>query len=128
MNKNYPLISAVLVAFGFASLSGSAFAQQPGAKPTGIKPVKPAVQKATVIIDGGYSPASLTVKAGRPVELTFVRKSATGCDDELLIPGLKFDKKLKQGEKAVVRFTPTTPQTLAFTCGMKMYKGQIVVK
>ena len=86
------------------------------------------MQKATVIINGGYSPATLSVKAGKPVEITFVRKSAAGCDGELLIPGLKFRKTLKQGEKTVVKFTPTKAQTIAYSCGMKMYKGQVVVK
>ena len=138
MNKNYSFVFAALAALGFASF---AFAQeQPNmaccapaqvaqaAKPTATKADKSGVQKATITIDGGYSPASLTVKAGKPVELTFVRKSAAGCDGELLIPGLKIDKTLKQGEKIVVKFTPKKGQNIAFSCGMQMYKGQVVVK
>jgi plastocyanin len=93
-----------------------------------VKAEKGGVQKATVAIDGGYSPASLTVKAGRPVEITFVRKSASGCDGTLVIPDLKFQKSLKQGEKTVVKFTPKKTGNIAFQCGMAMYKGQITVR
>jgi plastocyanin domain-containing protein len=89
---------------------------------------KGGVQRATVVINGGYSPASITVSAGKPVELTFVRKSAAGCDGELVIPSLKVNKTLKQGEKTVVKFTPKKRGTLAFSCGMNMYKGSITVK
>lgn len=103
-------------------------AQADTKKPAPIKPDKSGVQKATVTIDGGYSPASLTVAAGKPAEITFVRKSAAGCDGELVIPALKFRKSLKQGEKTVVKFTPKKGQTIAFQCGMAMYKGQVAVK
>ena len=138
MNKNYSFVFAAFAALGFASF---AFAQNQApmsccspvqvaqaTKPTATKVDKFGVQKATVTIDGGYSPKSLMVKSGKPVELTFVRKSAAGCDGELVIPALKVNKTLKQGEKTVVKFTPKKGQTIAFACGMNMYKGQVVVK
>lgn len=140
MNKTYPFVFAAfaaLTASSFASAQGTQ--QQPmsccapiqvaqGQKTTSAKSDKSGVQKATITIDGGYSPASLSVAAGKPVELTFVRKSAAGCDGELSIPALKVNKTLKQGDKTVVRFTPKKGQTIAFSCGMNMYKGQVVAK
>lgn len=126
MNKRNSLVASALVVLAFAAHS-PAEAQTATKKPTQQVP-KPAVQKATVVINGGYSPATLNVTAGRPVEITFVRKSAAGCDGELVIPGLKVNKALKQGEKTVVRFTPKKGQTVAFACGMNMYKGQVVAK
>ena len=96
-------------------------------KPAPVKPAKNGVQKVTVTIDGGYSPSILSVKAGKPVEITFVRKSAAGCDGTLVIPDLKFEKNLKQGEKTVVKFTPKKTGSIGFQCGMAMYKGQISV-
>jgi plastocyanin domain-containing protein len=126
MKRANSLVASALVALAFASHS-PAGAQTATKKPTQPAP-KPAVQKATVTIKGGYSPATLNVTAGRPVEITFIRKSAAGCDGELVIPALKVNKTLKQGEKTVVRFTPKKGQIIAFACGMSMYKGQIVAK
>lgn len=86
------------------------------------------VQKATVVIDGGYSPAKLNVKAGRPVQLTFVRKGTDGCGEVVQFPSLKLKRTLKKGEKTTVTFTPTKSGPLHFTCGMEMYRGQLVVR
>lgn len=121
MNRIKSVFAALVAALIVAP---SAFAQSP----TPAKIGKDGVQKATIVINGGYFPATLAVKAGTPVELTFVRKSAAGCDGELLIPGLKINKVLEQGEKTVVKFTPKKAQTISYSCGMKMYKGQVVVK
>lgn len=88
---------------------------------------KTKVQKATVTINHGYQPSRVTVKAGRPVELTLVRKEASGCGDVVQFPGLGIKKTLKPGETTVVKFTPKKTGSIAFTCGMNMYKGQVIV-
>ncbi|MES2462688.1 MAG: cupredoxin domain-containing protein [Armatimonadota bacterium] len=89
---------------------------------------KTKVQKATVTIDHGYQPSQVVVKAGRPVELTLHRKEASGCGDVVQFPGLGIKKTLKPGETAVVKFTPKKSGSIAFTCGMSMYKGEITVR
>jgi YHS domain-containing protein/plastocyanin len=94
---------------------------QPGAK-------RPEIQRATIVINGQYQPATVTIRAGRPVELTFVRQEASGCGDVVQFPSLGVKRTLKTGEKAVVSFTPSKPGTVPFTCGMSMYRGQVVVK
>ena len=99
-------------------------AQKAGAAKTDPKTK---VQKATVTIDHGYQPSSVAVKAGRPVELTLLRKEASGCGDVVQFPGLGIKKTLKPGETPVVKFTPKKTGSIAFTCGMNMYKGQVVV-
>lgn len=85
-------------------------------------------QKTTVIVDGGYSPSTIVVTKGKPVELTFTRKSQSGCDGTIVIKSLKVSKDLKTGESTVVKFTPTKTGTIPFTCGMGMLQGKIVVK
>ncbi len=137
-NNIFPLAALALVA-----LAPVAFAQTHGqnampccAPPSSAKVQKPGiakldaktnVQKATVTIDHGYQPSSVSVKAGRPVELTLVRKEASGCGDVVQFPGLGIKKTLKPGETTVVKFTPKKTGSIAFTCGMNMYKGQVVV-
>jgi YHS domain-containing protein len=86
------------------------------------------IQRATIVIDGGYSPATVSVKAKRPVQLTFIRKETSGCGDVVQFPSLSVKRTLKPGEKTVISFTPAKPGTIPFTCGMGMYRGQVVVK
>lgn len=86
------------------------------------------VQNVTVTVDGsGYHPATLSLKAGRPVHLTFVSKGG-GCANQVSIPALKKTFSLKPGQKKEVVFTPKKGQTIAFACGMKMFKGKVVAK
>lgn len=102
------------------------------AKRAGTKPVQArlenGVQKATVTIDGGYTPTAIAVTAGKPVELTFVRKETSGCGNVIRFPGLNFERTLAAGERTVVTFTPKKSGATAFTCGMGMYRGQVVAK
>jgi len=128
--KNYVVSVLAALTMGAIVAAPVAFAQTKMSshvtKPT-TKP-KSKVQKATITINEGYSPNSILVEAGKPVILTFVRKSAEGCDGDLLIPSLKVQRSLKQNEKTVVAFTPKKAGTIPFSCGMNMYKGRILVK
>lgn len=86
------------------------------------------LQRATVVVDGEYQPAQVSVKAGRPVELTFIRKEKSGCGNVVEIPSLKLKRALTVGRKTTVTFTPAKPGKIAFTCGMGMYQGTILVR
>jgi hypothetical protein len=86
------------------------------------------VQRATVVVDGKYQPAQVAVKVGRPVELTFIRKERSGCGSEVLIPSLKLKRALGVGSKTTITFTPAKRGKLAFSCGMGMYQGEILVR
>jgi YHS domain-containing protein len=98
-----------------------AVAKKPAAK-------SPGVQRATIVVDGQYQPGQVRVKAGRPVELTFVLKERGGCGDVLQFPSLKLKRTLRPDEKTTVSFTPQKSGTIAFTCGMNMYRGQVLVQ
>jgi hypothetical protein len=103
-------------------------AQSPKVVPAAAKS-SGGVQRATVVINGGYSPASLAVQAGKPVHITFVRREKVGCGDVVKIPAAGITtKSLKPGESTTVKFTPKRSGTLRFTCGMNMYDGKIAVK
>ena len=85
------------------------------------------VQKFTVKVDGTYSPSSLSVKAGKPVEITFVKGKNVGCGGTVVFSSLGITKELK-ADKTVVAFTPKKAGTIAFACPMGMYRGSIAVK
>ena len=88
---------------------------------------KSTVQKVTVKVDGTYSPSFVTVKAGQPVEITFVKGKNVGCGGTVVFKSLGITKELK-AEKTVVAFTPKKAGSIAFTCSMGMYEGSVTVK
>lgn len=112
------------------SCCGEMMAMQSGhdmEKPVVAKMVK-GVQKATVTIDNGmYMPAVISVSKGKPVELTFKAGKSPGCGRTVVFKSLKISKEV--GSKpVVVKFTPKRAGTIAFTCGMGMFDGKVVVR
>jgi uncharacterized protein len=88
------------------------------------------VTNATITINNdGYSPRSLTVKAGSEVKLKVVNNGGVGCTQALTIPKLNVQKIVPVGLSDTVTFTaPNEPGTqLAFMCSMGMFRGTINV-
>lgn len=85
-------------------------------------------QTATVVINGGYSPAVIEVRKGKPVELTFKAGKNLGCGGTLVFESLKIRKEIAVGKSVVVKFTPSKKGEVHFTCGMGMYRGHVSVK
>ncbi|HXI15744.1 MAG TPA: cupredoxin domain-containing protein [Chloroflexota bacterium] len=84
------------------------------------------LQRATIAVKDGYTPGTINVQAGKPLELTFVA-GGEGCSNSIRIPALKQSFNLKNGEKKTISFTPQKGTT-TFSCAMGMYGGQIVAK
>ena len=76
----------------------------------------------------GFDPASIDAKAGQPLKLAFYRPNAANCAREVVFPSLGIRKELPPGQTVVVDITPPTSGPLAFECGMKMLKGQLIVR
>jgi len=128
MQKQPSLLAtgAAAAAALFAALTVTAPAQAQKGAPAAPKP---AVQTARVLVtEKGYQPASLTLKSGVPARVTFVRTTDATCGTEVLLPDYKITKALPLNKPVVVAFTPKKSGTYAFTCGMKMFKGKVVVK
>ncbi len=86
------------------------------------------VQHVTVnVTSSGYSPSTVSVKAGQPVHMTFISKGE-GCVNGIRIPALRQSIDLKRGQKKEITFTPKKGQAIAFACKMNMFKGKIVAK
>ena len=112
----------------FTFLVQDLWGKNPAAAKVADRPgAKGRAQKATVVIDGEFQPARLSLRAGRPVELTLVRREQSGCGGEVRFPSLGLKRTLKPGETTVLAFTPKRG-SIPFTCGMGMYKGELIVR
>ena len=76
----------------------------------------------------GFDPASIAAKAGQPLKLAFFRPNAANCAREVVFPSLGIRKELPPGQTVVVEITPPKSGPLGFECGMKMLKGQLIVR
>ena len=76
----------------------------------------------------GFDPAVIEAKAGQPLKLAFFRPNAANCAREVVFPDLGIRKELPPGQTTVVDVTPPKSGPLGFECGMKMLKGQLIVR
>ena len=76
----------------------------------------------------GFDPASIEAKVGQPLKLAFFRPNDANCAREVVFPDLGIRKELPPGQTVVVDITPTKSGPIGFECGMKMLKGQLLVR
>ena len=135
-------IQSTLGAFALAAtLATSAFAMQapghsggccgsdaPSGKPV-VAQESRGVQKATVTVqDGKYSPSTIEVKKGKPVQITFKGGKNMGCGAIIEFKTLKQTKTVAEGKSVTFSFTPTSVGEIKFACSMDMIRGKVVVK
>lgn len=88
----------------------------------------PLGNEITITVDGGYEPSTVRVRNQEPVRLVFERKDDAGCTEEVVFPDFGIRTFLPQHQQTVVTFTPTQAGTFAFTCGMGMLRGRLIVQ
>jgi plastocyanin domain-containing protein len=81
-----------------------------------------------IVVENGYHPDRIVVKAGQPVRLRFVRKEYSGCTLEVVFPTLGIRQKLPTNEPVVVDLGTPEAGEIPFHCGMKMIHGVVVVE
>jgi plastocyanin domain-containing protein len=86
------------------------------------------MQEVLITVDGGYRPDRIVVIVDEPVRLSFDRLDRNSCLDEVLIPDFGISTRLPVGQTTTVEFTPTKVGEYAFTCGMRMFRGVILVR
>lgn len=82
----------------------------------------------TIVVDGGYTPSTVVVKAGQPVQLVFDRRDTGSCSEEVVFPDFRIRRFLPTGQKTTIDLTPPTPGRYDFMCGMSMLRGTLVVE
>jgi hypothetical protein len=84
------------------------------------------VQSISVDLSKGYyEPNVIKLKAGVPAEITFGQSS--GCTGQVISQALGFSEDLTGGPRTV-KIPDPKPGTYAFSCGMQMVFGKIVVE
>jgi RND family efflux transporter MFP subunit len=105
-----------------------------GAAPGARAPVSSAAGAQTgqaaniVVTEQGFEPAKVTLRAGTPARLVFTRTTEKTCGTEVVFPSLGIKRALPLNEPVTIEFTPENTGEVAFTCGMNMLKGAVVVQ
>lgn len=73
----------------------------------------------------GYAPNVLYVQKGIPVKWVVSGEQVTSCNNEIIVPSMKIEQKLKRGE-TVINFVPQD-RDIPFSCWMGMLRGVIKV-
>ena len=93
------------------------------------KSAKPKVQTARVLITPqGHSRTSINLRRDVETHLTFVRQTNETFANEVVIPDYGVKRTLPLDVPVAVSFTPKRSGEVAFTCGMNMYRGKLIVR
>ena len=81
----------------------------------------------TIVVEGGYSPDLIVARRGVPLRLTFDRREASPCSDEIVLPDFGIRRALPAHAKTTVAILPEREGEFPFSCGMNMLHGKIRV-
>ena len=88
-----------------------------------------AVQGVRIVVnEQGFEPAKVSLRAGTPARITFVRTTDKTCATEVVFPSLNIKRALLLDEPVAIELTPANTGDIAFACGMNMLKGVVVVQ
>ncbi len=85
-------------------------------------------QEVTIVVQGGYTPSTIRVKAGAPVRLLFDRQETSGCSEEVVFGDFGIRTYLPAHATTTVTVTPAKPGVYEFTCGMSMLRGKLIAE
>jgi plastocyanin domain-containing protein len=111
-------LAAVFVTFATAVV--------PGCHKDDATRVGPRVE--IVADEHGFTPSSVAVETGSPLTLVFTRTTDDTCANQVVFPELKITKDLPLKQPVPVDVPSGTARTLAFQCGMGMFKGKVVIR
>ena len=80
------------------------------------------------VTKNGFEPASVQLKAGRPVRLVVTRKVERTCATDIVVKEYGIKKPLPLNRPVEVRFTPRKPGVIRYACAMDMIAGSLIVE
>ncbi len=108
-------IAALLGWFFFGSRTASETTQAGG------------VQEATVVVQGGYSPAVIQARKGVPLRIHFDRREGSDCTSRVIFADFNVSKSLPAMATATVELLPDKAGEFDFGCQMGMIHGKLIV-
>jgi plastocyanin domain-containing protein len=117
----------LLVLFVGCKREQPAPAPAPAAKPVASVEVKGRRVDVTAGANG-FQPSTVTVKQGEPTTVVFTRTTDETCATEVVFPEIKLKKDLPLNQQVAVELPVDTSRTLAFQCGMGMFKSKVVIQ
>ena len=78
-------------------------------------------------VAGGYKPARITVKKGKPVTIKFHRTDPSDCLAEVVLADFGGRQTLSLNQTTEIRITPERTGEFDFSCGMNMFHGKLKV-
>jgi RND family efflux transporter MFP subunit len=87
----------------------------------------PGVHDVAVTAEG-FVPARIELAAGQASQLRFTRRTDQTCATEVVIPALGVRRALPLNQPVTIDLPPGPAREIAFSCGLNMVKGTIVVK
>ena len=85
------------------------------------------VESVNIVVQGGYQPAAIQIRAGRPIHLVFDRREEGECSSHVIFSDLGVDKALPAYQKTTLDLGPLKPGDYPFACGMNMLHGTMKV-
>lgn len=85
-------------------------------------------QTATIVVNGGYSPATVILKKGIPAQVSFDMKDSTACLSHVVFEQLGINKDLTKQKITTIDIPTDKDQTFNYACGMDMFHGKIIIK
>lgn len=118
MSLRFP---SLLLAVASALLAACTASSEPPVAPEGSRTV-------AVGVGTEYTPSEIRATPGEALHLVFTRTTDEGCGQQLVFPTLRIRRDLPLNEPVAVDVTAPDSGRLAFTCGMDMYRGAVVVQ
>lgn len=85
-------------------------------------------QQVQVTVAGNYSPNVIELKHGVPAEIIVTRTSEQGCLETIHSSDMAFKTELPLNEPRTISISTEDVGEYAFSCGMDMVFGKVVVK
>lgn len=128
MRSRTPLLP-VVVTFALAASGSLALIASGGCKGDGTASASPGASMSLNIEanEKGFTPSSFDLQKGAPATLIFRRTSDATCATQVVFPELKITKDLPLNVPVPVEMPTGEARTLAFQCGMGMFKGKVVI-
>lgn len=86
------------------------------------------VQQVDLVVDGGYRPDRIALRAGQPVQINILRTDRSPCSEQIVFGDLGVSRHLPTGKVVSVELEAMPAGTYPFTCGMNMLHGELAVK